>query len=84
MILLAARGAVEAITLQDQDWASIQNGIGWSKSMTCDGHILSGLEMWTPEQASHALRLLRVYRRQIAPHLRQVLFPLPLSIAKAA
>lgn len=85
VILIAARGAVEAITLQDQDWASVQNGIGWSKSTTCDGHVLSGLERWTPEQASHALRLLRVHRRQIPVHLRDVLFPTAqLSISRAA
>lgn len=87
VILTAAHGAVEAITLQDQDWASVQNGIGWSKATTCDGHVLAGIETWTPEQASHALRLLRVHRRQIALHLRGVLFPapaLPLSISHAA
>ncbi len=54
MILTAARGAVEAITLQDGDWASVQNGVGWSKSTTCDGHVLAGLEAWSTEQASHA------------------------------
>lgn len=85
-ILAAARGAIDAITLQDGDWASIQNGVGWSKATTCDGHVLAGLDRWTPEQASHALRLLRVHRRQIAPHLRAALFPAPatLSISRAA
>lgn len=87
VILTAAKGAVDAITLLDQDWASVQNAVGWSKSTTIDGHVLSGLGRWTPEQASHALRLLRVHRRQIAPHLRQILFPAPaptLSLSSAA
>lgn len=84
-ILTAARVAIEAITLQDQDWASVQNAVGWSKSTTVDGHVLSGLETWTPEQASHALRLLRVHRRQIPEHLRQTLFPAAqLSLSRAA
>lgn len=84
-IIAAARGAIEAITLQDGDWAAIRNDVGWSKSTTCDGHVLSGLETWTPEQASHALRLVRVHRRQVAPHLRTILFPTAqLSVSHAA
>lgn len=86
-IIAAARGAIEAITLQDADWAALRNDIGWSKATTCDGHVLSGLEAWTPEQASHALRLVRVHRKQVAPHLRDVLFPPPvatLSLSSAA
>lgn len=86
VILTAARVAIEAITLQDGDWAALRNDVGWSKSTTCDGHVLSGLETWTVEQASHALRLVRVHRRQVAPHLRTILFPAPetLSLSSAA
>lgn len=81
------RAAVIDITAADQDWALLRNEIGWFRSTTVDGHILAGLDAWTQEQASHALKLLRVHRKQVAPHLHQVLFPapaLPLSLSQAA
>ena len=86
-IVAAARAAVIDITTFDQDWAALRNDIGWSRATTVDGHILAGLETWTQEQASHALKLLRVHRKQVAPHLQAALFPAPtppLSVAKAA
>lgn len=84
-IVAAARAAVIDITTFDQDWAALRNDVGWSRATTVDGHILAGLEMWTQEQASHALKLLRVHRKQVAPHLQAALFPTAqLSISRAA
>lgn len=37
--------------------------------------VLAGLDTLTVEQASHALRLLRVHHRQIPEALREGLFP---------
>jgi len=71
----AAHTACRAITAFDQDWASIRNDIGWSRATTCDGHVLAGLDSLTVEQASHALRLLRVHHRQVPEALRDALFP---------
>lgn len=71
----AAHAACRAITAYDADWASIRNDVGWSRSTTCDGHVLAGLDRLSVEQTSHALRLLRVHHRQIPEALRDRLFP---------
>ncbi|WP_342164010.1 hypothetical protein [Methylobacterium sp. SD21] len=82
-IVAAARAAVIDITTYDADWALLRNDIGWSRATTVDGHILAGLDAWTPEQASHALRLLRVHRKQVPSRLEAILFP-TLSLSSAA
>lgn len=73
-IQAAALAGVRHITASDGDWASLHNGIGWSKSTTCDGHVLAGLDRLTVAQTSHALRLLRVHRKQLPPRLILDLF----------
>lgn len=65
----AAHEAIKVITAFDEDRASIRNDIGWSKATTIDGHVLAGLDRLSVEQTSHALRLLRVHRRQIPDRL---------------
>ncbi|UGB27568.1 hypothetical protein LPC10_08395 [Methylorubrum sp. B1-46] len=73
-IQAAALAGVRHVTGFDADWASLQNGVGWSKATTCDGHVLAGLDRLTVEQTSHALRLLRVHQRQLPPRLILALF----------
>ncbi|PIK73743.1 hypothetical protein CS379_06680, partial [Methylobacterium frigidaeris] len=79
----AALEGVRHITLHDEDWASVQNGVGWSRSTTCDGHVLAGLDRLTIEQTSHALRLLRVHRKQLPGRIFLALFALRLPAAQA-
>ncbi|KQO85935.1 hypothetical protein [Methylobacterium sp. Leaf91] len=57
--------AVRLITAEDADWATLENGRGWSKSATIDGHVLDALPELDVAQASHALRLLRVHHKQL-------------------
>ncbi|MGE7157201.1 hypothetical protein ACQKJ1_26135 [Methylorubrum rhodesianum] len=89
-IQAAALAGVRHITGFDADWALLQNGVGWSKSTTCDGHVLAGLDRLTVEQTSHALRLLRVHQRQLPNRLLlQIFSPRPpgqaaLSLSPAA
>lgn len=86
----AALACVRHITGFDADWASLQNGIGWSKATTCDGHVLARLDRLTVAQTSHAPRLLRVHRRQLPDRLILSLFaprapePATLSLSPAA
>ncbi|WP_246747846.1 hypothetical protein [Methylobacterium sp. SD274] len=61
---LALEG-VRLITREDADWATLENGRGWSKSATIDGHVLDALPELDVAQASHALRLLRVHHKQL-------------------
>ncbi|MCE4224053.1 hypothetical protein HCU64_09845 [Methylobacterium sp. C25] len=79
VVVAAAKDAIASITWFDQDWASLQNDIGWSKATTCDGHVLDGLTVWTVEQASHALRLLRIHHGQVPDRL-----PLTLASGRQA
>lgn len=85
-VQVAALEGVRHITAHDEDWASVQNGIGWSKSTTIDGHVLAGLDSLSVEQTSHALRLLRVHRRQLPGRLFLALFAprLPASATQAS
>lgn len=65
---------VRLITSEDADWATLENGRGWSKSATIDGHVLDALPELNIAQASHALRLLRVHHKQLPRTVVEGLF----------
>lgn len=62
------------LTARDADWASVRNASGWSKATTVTGHVLAGQESLDETKASHALRLLRIHRKQLPSDLTDRLF----------
>ena len=62
------------LTARDADWASVRNASGWSKATTVTGHVLAWQESLDETKASHALRLLRVHRKQLPSALTDRLF----------
>lgn len=70
----AALEACRVLSARDEDWASDQNGIGWSQATSWTGHVLSEREVLDQGSASHALRLLHPHRRQLDGELRARLF----------
>ncbi|WP_342163180.1 hypothetical protein [Methylobacterium sp. SD21] len=73
-IRTAAREGVAYLTRLDSDEAHERNGEGWGKSTMVMGHVLDTLTEFSPSQASHALRILRVHRRQLPAPLAARLF----------
>ncbi|MEE7475929.1 hypothetical protein MHIMP23_05930 [Methylobacterium hispanicum] len=70
----AAREGVAYLTRLDSDEAHERNREGWGKATMVMGHVLDTVDVFTPSQASHALRILRVHRRQLPPVLTARLF----------
>ena len=65
----AALDACRVLTAMDADWASERNDAGWGKSHTVKGHVLAARESLDAAAASHALKALRRYRRQLPDEL---------------
>ncbi|WP_375275577.1 hypothetical protein [Methylorubrum thiocyanatum] len=70
----AAREGVAHMTRLDSDWSHDRNREGWGQATTVMGHVLDTLETFSVSQASHALRILRVHRRQLPAPLAARLF----------
>ncbi|MGN7127010.1 hypothetical protein [Methylorubrum thiocyanatum] len=70
----AAREGVAFMTRLDTDWSQDRNREGWGRATTVMGHVLDTLGEFTVSQASHALRVLRVHRRQLPADLAARLF----------
>jgi len=70
----AAREGVAFMTRLDSDWSQDRNREGWGRATTVMGHVLDTLGELTVSQASHALRVLRVHRRQLPADLAGRLF----------
>ncbi|MFJ7437785.1 hypothetical protein ACIQW5_09035 [Methylorubrum thiocyanatum] len=70
----AAREGVAYMTKLDADWSQDRNREGWGRATTVMGHVLDTLGELTVSQASHALRVLRVHRRQLPADLAARLF----------
>ncbi|ACS39731.1 MULTISPECIES: hypothetical protein [Methylorubrum] len=70
----AAREGVAFMTRLDSDWSQDRNREGWGRATTVMGHVLDTLGELSVSQASHALRVLRVHRRQLPPALAARLF----------
>lgn len=70
----AAREAVAYMTSLDSDEAALRNREGWGRATMVMGHVLDTLGELSPSQASHALRILRVHRRQLPAPLAARLF----------
>lgn len=66
--------AVRYLTVYDSDRATIENGLGWGRTTTVLGHVLAGMEELSEAQATHALRILRIHRRQLPPALDAAVF----------
>jgi hypothetical protein len=60
--------AVSALAAQNQDWAQIQNGVGYNKSDSWLGASLAVLTEaeWTPEMRWTAWNMLRKYAKQLS------------------
>lgn len=69
----AVAAALMKITETDADWATKKNHIGWSKTTTVKGHVLTMQETLTPNLAGHALALLHIHRTQVPDELRPAL-----------
>lgn len=65
----AALDACRVLTRMDADWARERNDAGWGKSHTVLGHVLAARESLDAAAASHALKALRRYRRQLPDEL---------------
>lgn len=69
--------AVRAATLEglrflaslDEDWAAIQNGMGYSQTTTWTGHVLAEREVLDRGEAAHGLALLHSHRTQLDDEL---------------
>lgn len=66
--------AVRYVTVFDGDRATLHNDCGWSRTTTVLGHVLAGLDELTEAQATHALRIPRIHRRQLPPALDAAVF----------
>lgn len=70
----AAHEACRLLTARDADRAGIRNKSGWGKTTSTRGHILAGLPALDATLASHALRALRVHRKQLSRDLELRVF----------
>lgn len=70
----ACRLGLHYITVLDSDRARVTNDSGWSRSTTVMGHVLDALPELDEAQASHALRILRIHRRQLPDILAGAVF----------
>ena len=61
----AAAEALALVTARDQDRAQDKNGVGWSKTASLTGHVLTGLGELSETHATHAIRILRLHRGQV-------------------
>jgi len=61
------RRAAQAIAACDYDWATEENGVGFSKATTTFGHALADLPVdhWTTEITRQAWIMLRIHRSQL-------------------
>lgn len=66
--------ATQILSSRDADFASIDNGEGWSKAHCHMGHVLSGMPAFGQVEAAHALRVVHPHRGQLPAELRQRLF----------
>lgn len=65
--------ALRKITETDADWATHKNHIGWSKTTTVKGHVLTMQETLTENLAAHAMVLLHIHRTQVPDAVRPIL-----------
>ncbi|GJE47000.1 hypothetical protein GOFOIKOB_0019 [Methylobacterium tardum] len=75
-VQIAALEGCRLLSARDSDRASINNKMGWGRTTTVKGHVLSSHERFDTILASHALRALRTHRRQLPPDLDRRLFGL--------
>ena len=72
----AALEGCRLLSARDADRASINNKMGWGRTTTVKGHVLSSQKTLDTVLTSHALRALRTHRRQLPPELDVRLFGL--------
>jgi hypothetical protein len=68
-VRIAAAEALAHVTGFDADRAAYRNDIGWSRSTSLAGHVLTGKGELDEAHASHALRILRIHHGQVPPAL---------------
>lgn len=71
VVRAAALSACRVLSALDEDHASIENSVRWSKTHSHSGHVLSGLDALDQTQASQALRAVYAHRRQLPRELRE-------------
>jgi hypothetical protein len=68
------RTALQILSSHDEDFATLDNGVGWGKSHSHAGHILSGMTEFTVIEASQGLAAVWRHRKQLRPELRLAIF----------
>ncbi|WP_298961469.1 hypothetical protein [uncultured Methylobacterium sp.] len=74
VVSAAALEAVGYVSALDGDWALHRNKSGWGKPSSAVGHVLAAEDALDEIHASHALRILRIHRRQLPAALAARLF----------
>lgn len=68
------RTALQILSSHDEDFATLENGVGWGKSHSHAGHILSAMTEYSVIEASQGLAAVWRHRKQLQPALRQRVF----------
>lgn len=71
VVRAAAPSACRVLSALDEDHATVENSVGWSKAHSHSGHVLSCLDALDQTQASQALRAVYAHRRQLPRELRE-------------
>ncbi|SFU35571.1 hypothetical protein SAMN02799631_00319 [Methylobacterium sp. 174MFSha1.1] len=68
------RTALQILSSHDEDFATLENGVGWGKSHSHAGHVLAGMTEFTVIEASQGLAAVWRHRKQLRPDLRAAIF----------